>query len=273
MSDGAIRFTAKLKGAFNVARLLRRYPEKVSRTLLSLVKQEARGLSVELARNTRPFGFSGKARKTGEKAVAKDIGGVFALPSDAFEEIRKSDPAAADRFWANIQNRRFSRAENNLRQTRSGWKDLTVGRLDPKLHRWGQLGGSKPKQIVTSAKARETHIERIQKRVGFAKGSWINAGKSIGGRVRGAVQWITATSSRPDRPRSEPATARPSRWSTNWTTSRTSAPARASSSRSRWPRADFERRSRPRCARSTTARTDRCDGGPVDAIASTRCPT
>ena len=128
MSDGAIRFTAKLKGAFTVARLLRRYPEKVSRTLLSLVKQEARGLSVELARNTRPFGFSEKARKTGEKAVAKDIGGVFALPSDAFEEIRKSDPAAADRFWANIQNRRFSRAENNLRQTRSGWKDLTVGR-------------------------------------------------------------------------------------------------------------------------------------------------
>jgi hypothetical protein len=191
MSDGAIRFTAKLKGAFTVARLLRRYPEKVSRTLLSLVKQEARGLSVELARNTRPFGFSEKARKTGEKAVAKDIGGVFALPSDAFEEIRKTDPAAADRFWANIQNRRFARAENNLLQTRSGWKDLSVGRLDPKLHRWGQLGGSKPKQIVTSAKARETYIERIQKRVGFAKGSWINAGKSIGGRVRGAVQWIT----------------------------------------------------------------------------------
>jgi len=98
MNDGAIRFTAKLKGAFTVARLLRRYPDKVGRTLLSLVKQEARGLSVELARNTRPFGFSEKARKTGEKAVAKDIAGVFALPSDAFEEIRKSDPAAADRF-------------------------------------------------------------------------------------------------------------------------------------------------------------------------------
>ncbi len=191
MNDGAIRFTAKLKGAFNVARLLQRYPDKVGRTLLSLVKQEARGLSVELARNTRPFGFSERARKTGEKAVAKDIGGVFALPSDAFEEIRKSAPAAADRFWANIQNRRFARAENTLRQTSSGWKDLTVGRLDPKLHRWGQLGAAKPKQIVTSPKARETYIARIQKRVGFAKGSWINAGKAIGGRVRGAVQWAT----------------------------------------------------------------------------------
>lgn len=191
MNDGLVRFTAKLKGAFDVARLLRRYPDKVGRTLLSLVKQEARGLSVELARNTRPLGFSEAAKKRGEKAVAKDIGGVFALPSDAFEHIRKSDPAAADRFWANIQKRRFSRAENNLRQTSSGWKDLTVGRLDPNLHRWGQLGGSKPKQIVTSPKARDTYIARIQKRVGFAKGSWLNAGKAIGGRIRGAVQWAT----------------------------------------------------------------------------------
>jgi hypothetical protein len=40
-------------------------------------------------------------------------------------------------------------------------------------------------------KARETYITRIQKRVGFAKGSWINAGKSISGRVRGAAQWAT----------------------------------------------------------------------------------
>jgi hypothetical protein len=191
MNDGAIRFTAKLKGAFTVARLLRRYPDKVGRTLLSLVKQEARGLSVELARNTKPFGFSEKAKQRGEKSVAKDISGVFALPSDAFREIRKSDPVAADRFWANVQKRRFSRAENNLRQTSSGWKDLTVGRLDPKLHRWGQLGGSKPKQIVPSAKARETYITKIQKRVGFAKGSWLNAGKAIGGRIRGAVQWAT----------------------------------------------------------------------------------
>jgi hypothetical protein len=191
MNDGAIRFTAKLRGAFNVARLLRRHPEKVGRTLVSLVKQEGRGLAVELARNTRPFGFSEAAKKHGEKAVAKDISGVFALPSDAFEHIRKSDPAAADRFWANIQKRRFSRAENNLRQTSSGWKDLSVGRLDPKLHRWGQLGAAKPKQIVTSPKARESYIAKIQKRVGFAKGSWINAGKAIGGRIRGAAQWAT----------------------------------------------------------------------------------
>lgn len=191
MSDDSIKFTAKLKGASDVARLLNRHPEKVGRTLESLVKQEARGLAVELARNTRPFGFSQKARKLGEKAVAKDIMGAFALPSDAFEEIRKSDPETADRFWSNIQNRRFARAENHLRQTSSDWKDLSVGRLDPKLHKWGDLGGSKPKQIVTSLKARDTYIRKIQRRVGFAKGTWIKAAKAIGGRIRGAAQWAT----------------------------------------------------------------------------------
>lgn len=191
MSDDAIQFSAKLNGTSDVARLLKRHPEKVGRSLESLVKQEARGLAVELARNTRPYGFSEKAKKLGEKAVAKDIMGVFALPSDAYEEIRKSDPAAADRFWANIQNRRFARAQNHLRQSGSGWKDLSVGRLDPKLHQWGQLGASTPKHIVTSPKARDTYIRKIQRRVGFAKGTWINAAKAIGGRVRGAAQWAT----------------------------------------------------------------------------------
>jgi hypothetical protein len=186
-----IRFTTKLNGTSDVARMLRRHPEKVGRTLESLVKQEGRGLAVELARNTRPFGFGEKARKTGETAVAKDITRIFALPSDAFAELQKSDPQSADRFWANIQNRRFARAQNTLRQSSSGWKDLTVGRLDPSLHQWSKKKAARPKQVVTSTKARDNYITKIQKRVGFAKGTWINAAKAIGGRVRGAAQWAT----------------------------------------------------------------------------------
>jgi len=120
-----IRMTAKLKGGADVARLLSRHPEKVGRTLESLVKQEARGLAVELARNTRPVGFSEAAEKRGEKAVAGDIRGVLAIPPQAFEELRKSDPAAADRFWANIQNRRFARAQVAL--TRSKWDGTLEG--------------------------------------------------------------------------------------------------------------------------------------------------
>ena len=196
MSDG-IKFTAKLKGGSDVARLLHRYPEKVGRTLESLVKQEARGMAVELARNTRPFGFSEKAKKRGEKAVAGDIIKVFALPSDAFEKTKPGDPAAADRFWADIKNRRFSRAEKTLQASNSPWKQIPVGRLDPKLHQQSRTGKNAnvkrrtPAQIVTSPKALNTYIAKIQKRVGFAKGSWINAAKAIGGRVRGAVQWAT----------------------------------------------------------------------------------
>jgi hypothetical protein len=197
MSDGYIRYTARMQGNFTVARLLRRYPEKIGRSLESLVKQEARGLAVELARNTRPFGFSERARQRGEKAVVGDINRVFALPSDAFTEIRKSDSAAADKFWANIQNRRFAKAEQTLWQSNSQWNALQVGRLDPKLHQQARTGygnvskRQKPLQVVTSPKALDSYVAKIIKRVGFAKGSWINAAKAIGGRVRGAAQWAT----------------------------------------------------------------------------------
>jgi hypothetical protein len=197
MSDDSIKFTAKLKGASDVARLLNRYPEKVERTLESLVKQEARGLAVELARNTRPFGFSQKAKKRGEKAVAGDILKVFATPDQAYESAISMDRGPSDRFWANIQNRRFARARQALAESPSKWKHLPVGRLDPKLHQESRTGPQanvrrrEPAQIVTSRKALDAYIAKIQRRVGFAKGAWIKAAKSIGGRVRGAAQWTT----------------------------------------------------------------------------------
>jgi hypothetical protein len=180
MSDDAIKFTTKLQGGSEVARLLNRYPDKIGRTLESLVKQEARGLAVELARNTRPYGFSEKAKKRGEKAVAISI-----------------DRGPADRFWAHIQNRRFARARQALSESTSKWKGLPVGRLDPKLHQQSRTGPHanvqrrEPAQIVTNRKALDTYIAKIQRRVGFAKGTWIKAAKAIGGRVRGAAQWTT----------------------------------------------------------------------------------
>jgi hypothetical protein len=129
--------------------------------------------------------------------VAGDIIKVFAVPADAFEKTKPGASAAADRFWANMQNRRFSRAEKTLQSSNSPWKDLSIGRLDPKLHQQSRTGKNAnvkrrtPAQIATSPKALNTYIAKIQKRVGFAKGSWINAAKAIGGRVRGAVQWAT----------------------------------------------------------------------------------
>ena len=196
MSD-PIQFTTRLKGGSNVARLLIRHPDRVGRTLESLVKQEARGLAVELARNTRPFGFSQKAKKLGEKAVAGDILKVFATPDQAYESAQAANSPYADRFWAHIQNRRFARARQALAESPSKWKHLPVGRLDPKHHQQSRTGPHanvtrrEPAQIVTSRKALDNYLARTQRKVGFAKGVWIKAAKAIGGRVRGSAQWTT----------------------------------------------------------------------------------
>jgi hypothetical protein len=196
MSD-PIQFTTRLKGGSDVARLLNRYPDKVGRTLESLVKQEARGLAVELARNTRPYGFSQKAKKRGEKAVAGDILKVFATPDQAYKSAQAVDSPHADRFWSHIQNRRFARARQALAESPSKWKHLPVGRLDQTHHQNSRTGPHanvtrrEPAQIVTSRKALDNYIARTQRKVGFAKGVWIKAAKAIGGRVRGGAQWAT----------------------------------------------------------------------------------
>ncbi|MBP7948916.1 MAG: hypothetical protein KA004_04610 [Verrucomicrobiales bacterium] len=192
-----MKFNARLDGDAEVIRLLARYPQRIGRTMVSLVKQEARGLAVELARTTRPFGFSDGARKIGEAAVAKDVLKVFATPDQAYESAKAADMAAADRFWAHMQNRRFARARQALAESPSKWRDLPLGRLDPKHHKESRVGPKakvtrrEPAQIVTSRKPLDTYIARIQRRVGFAKGVWINAAKALGGRVRGAAKWAT----------------------------------------------------------------------------------
>ena len=189
-----MRFRTALRGDAEVIRLLSRFPQRIGRTLSSLVRQEARGLAVELARTTRPSGFSMRAQKAGEGAVARDIGKVFATPDQAYEALQRTDPQSAGRFWAHVTNRRFARARKALAGSSSAWADLPVGRLEPDLHRGsrrnGKVSRSRPAQVVTSRRTLEIYTARIQRRVGFAKGVWISAARAIGGRVRRAAKWV-----------------------------------------------------------------------------------
>lgn len=195
MSD--MKFDVTVVGSTEVARALLRFPQKFGRTMLSLVKQEARGLAVELARNTKPYGFADKAKKRGEVAIHRDIRRVFITPAMAFATVRKTDPIAADKFWAASANHRFAAARKAIQASSSPLSQIQLGRLDPSLHQHARTGygnvskGQKPLQVVTNTKVLDTYAARIMKRVGFAKGSWINAAKSLGGRVRGVPQWAS----------------------------------------------------------------------------------
>jgi hypothetical protein len=191
-----MNFTTRLNGAANLNHALDSLPRKINGELPRIVKTEARGMAVQLAIATRPTGITEKAHKRGKANVAKDIGKVFASPAEAFEVIQKTDPDAAERFWANVKNRRFARAQTALQKSNSAWNRLTVGRLNRSLHSSsknseGLVQIKTPLQVVTSADARENYIRQIQKRVGFAKGVWANAAKSLGGQVRNLAQWIT----------------------------------------------------------------------------------
>jgi hypothetical protein len=198
MSDYDVRFKVDVKGLPDLALKLRKHPGAVGRTLESLVKQEARGMAVELARYTRPFGFSEKAKQRGEKSICRDIYAVFATPAEAYESMT-ADNGTRDKFWSEITTRKFAKARNTLAQSNSPMKGLAIGRLDPAIHRQHRTGpyanvarrrGVKA-MIVTSAKSLDIYVAKVMKKVGFAKGSWINCAKAIGGRVRGSAQWVS----------------------------------------------------------------------------------
>jgi hypothetical protein len=186
----SIRLTTKVTGASDVTRNLKRFPERIQRSASSILRQEGRGLAVSLARVTVPFSFDQRAKASVEKGISRDMAVTYTTPSKVFAKLEQKDPRAAERFWKQAKARRYDRARDVLSQSGIAWSNLPMGHIDEGLHKYSK-NPSGPKQIVTSDAKLRLAIARRHKMAGFAKGGWANAGKSLGGRLRGAAQWVT----------------------------------------------------------------------------------
>jgi len=112
-----MRFKARLNGDAEVIRLLARFPQRIGRTMASLVKQEARALAIELARTTRPPGFPcGRRRRAREPwhGTTGRSGAAARLRSSPAAARWKSTPPASSAGWA------LPRASGSVRPVPSG---------------------------------------------------------------------------------------------------------------------------------------------------------
>ena len=167
MSDDAIRFTTKLGGGSDVARLLRALPGEGGAH--AGIPREAGGPRAGGGTGPQHAAVSGFRRRRGSAARRRwqaTSRRSSPRPTRPTRAPRRRTWTHADRFWANIQNRRFARARKALAESPSKWRDLPVGRLDPKLHQESRTGPQanvtrrEPAQIVTSRKALDTYIKR-----------------------------------------------------------------------------------------------------------------
>ncbi len=132
------------------------------------------------------------ARDLGRAAVRRDINRVYMSPAQAYEAVkaRKGD-AVAKSFFKLIKL-------GQLEQASQAFVKATGRRLDVipfdggKLHQQfrngrGRVSRKSPVVIVSDARPLKVYIREIEKRVGWAKSAWFQAGQSVPGGEGGRV--------------------------------------------------------------------------------------
>jgi hypothetical protein len=166
-------------------RKMARFALELKRSMPSLVNQAARSCAIQYAYVSQPFGFTDpeKFRKTIEAEVTRvfitrqNASGVYLL-------IRDIDPIKAEAYWAAHKKgstRRAADILNSVNIPRSTDVSLLKNaRTGKNAHVPKKI---KPRSLVTQGEQRAI-INRQVKLAGFAKAGWVNAGRSLGGRLR-----------------------------------------------------------------------------------------
>lgn len=183
--------TARLNAAFSQLAIA------TGKSFGSIVLQNSRLIAWNLAHNSQPYGMTLAEKKTGEAAVARDIGNVFKSAAAIFELLKAEDEKLAKSWYALVKQGGYGQAEKLLRE-KSKITDRNApifAPLDPRFHdnargRGGRVNRHRAAQIVPDGKSIKSYIKEVQQRVGFGKAGWITAGNQIG-RVTRVPGWIT----------------------------------------------------------------------------------
>lgn len=188
----------RVLGSKELAAKLKAYPDLVKRETESLLRQEARAVCVELARQTLPgpgFDFPRKF----QWQIVGEIRQVFASrdqPNTVFAMLQHHAPQLANAYWNAWKSRKLSVMQDILRRA-----NLPEGlnRADHKASRTGPRGHvaarpNGPASLANAASARKYVNEKIAT-IGFAKAGWVAAALSLGGRIRSNTRAADGTRS------------------------------------------------------------------------------
>lgn len=182
--------TARLNAAFT------ELANATGRAFGSIVLQNSRLIAWNLAHNTQPYGMSLAEKKTGEAAVARDIGNVYKSAAAIFDLLKLENKNLAKGWYRLVKDGAYGEAERMLRASSLRDRNAAIFQpLDPDFHRdarnrRGRVNRHRVAQIVPDAKEIKAYIKQRQQLVGFGKAGWITAGNQIG-RVNRVPAWIT----------------------------------------------------------------------------------
>lgn len=177
-----------------LAAALKQLATATRKDFATVVQQNARLVSWNLAHNTQPWGMKLAEKKTGEAAVMRDIGKVFKPATAIFKAIRATDSKLAKAWYSLVKDGKFSAAERILKATDLLDRNAEIGPIEDRHHRdsrgsRGRVHRHRAAQIIPDARELREYQKKITARVGFAKAGWITAGMKVG-NVTKVPAWI-----------------------------------------------------------------------------------
>jgi hypothetical protein len=158
------------------------------------VAAAARIAAISCATSCQPFGNGGEAKTQGEKATAADIHRIYVAPGYIFEAIqKKASRDEANGFYKAVKTGNIARAVEICRPlvpeiASPELFGLFDGGILHRKYRNPRTGrvhkNEQPKLVVLNPPALLKYIAEKVKLVGFAKGSWANIARALGG-IRG----------------------------------------------------------------------------------------
>lgn len=174
-----------VSGENDLLAALKAHPEKMQRTVESLLKQEARSLAVSLAGATKPVGMREQSADKLRERIKQDITRLFPTQESAwrvFEFIHRTDERLAKGFWNAYKSSDVKAQARILRRVK-----LPRG-INPSAHQQARVKGRVPGDAEAVALASPSrlgaYIRRQQKKAGLAKAGWNAAALAMGGRIR-----------------------------------------------------------------------------------------
>ena len=175
-----------LKGADPFITALKKHPQRISRTVESVLKQEARALCVELGAATAPVGMKdGSAHKLRVR-IEQDIKRLFPAVGNqwrVFEMIKKSDEKLARAYWHAVKSGDDEALIRIMRRAKPTRGIDRAGHQAARNDRGQVPGDAEPIALVTKGR-RSAYIKARIKKAGLAKAGWYQAARALGGRVR-----------------------------------------------------------------------------------------
>jgi hypothetical protein len=167
---------------------LKNMNRQVRRSAGEVLESEGRIVAISLAKSTQPFGSGREAQDMGERAVARDVGKVYASLGHVFAKLPQLGAGDAAQFWKLVKLGKFDAAMDMIRSSGSKFAGIRIGPFDSgALHRQarnartGRVSQTNPSLIVSDSGPLKSYAQSKINLVGFAKSAWATVARKLGG--------------------------------------------------------------------------------------------